>query len=125
MITGTVNAVKEAVIRLKARGFSGQEHEFDAVVDTGFTGYLTLPPTVIAGLGLPFAGHQQIILGDGSVQVVEIYTGLVEWDGIDVLVTAESEEVEPLVGMALMDGYRLTVDNVGGGAVTLELLPIP
>ena len=36
MMTGTVNAHREAILRLTVRDANGQEHERDAVVDTGF-----------------------------------------------------------------------------------------
>ncbi|MDE2736209.1 MAG: hypothetical protein OXI72_17565 [Gemmatimonadota bacterium] len=52
MITGIVSADYEAVIRLKVQGPIGQEREVDAVVDTGFNGFLTLPPRLITPLGL-------------------------------------------------------------------------
>ena len=34
---------------------SGQVHDIEAVVDTGYSGFLTLPTVLVAGLGLPFA----------------------------------------------------------------------
>jgi len=36
MITGVVTADREAVIRLSVRGPTDQEHEVEAVIDTGF-----------------------------------------------------------------------------------------
>ena len=44
MIERSVNAAYEAVISLSLRGPSGQAQEIDAVIDTGFNGFLTLPP---------------------------------------------------------------------------------
>jgi len=52
MIRGAVNADREATIRLSVRGPSGQEREVDADIDTGFDGWLSLPPSLIADLGL-------------------------------------------------------------------------
>ncbi|MGE3540492.1 MAG: hypothetical protein AB7N91_24010 [Candidatus Tectimicrobiota bacterium] len=52
MITGRVNADAEAIIRLPIRAADGREQEMEAVLDTGFNGSLTLPPAVIATLGL-------------------------------------------------------------------------
>jgi predicted aspartyl protease len=43
MIRGTVNASREAVVRLRLRGPTGVEAEIDAIIDTGFTETLTLP----------------------------------------------------------------------------------
>jgi predicted aspartyl protease len=52
MITGVVTTSYQAVIRLTVRGPEGQEQEIAAVTDTGFDGTLTLPPALIATLGL-------------------------------------------------------------------------
>ena len=54
MIQGSVNAAYEAVVTLAVRGPAGQTTEIDAVIDTGFTGFLTLPPALVSELGLPF-----------------------------------------------------------------------
>ena len=54
MISGWVNAFREAVVRLPVQGARGREQAIEAVLDTGFNGYLTLPPELIAELGLPF-----------------------------------------------------------------------
>ena len=43
MITGTVTAEREAVINLQVCDTSGQQYSIEAVIDTGFTGALTLP----------------------------------------------------------------------------------
>ena len=52
MITGVVAAYRQAIIRLTVRGPQEQEQEIQAVIDTGFDGSLTLPPKLIATLGL-------------------------------------------------------------------------
>ena len=38
MITGTVTAYREAIIRLSVRGPGGEEKTVEAVIDTGFAG---------------------------------------------------------------------------------------
>ncbi|MDE0077707.1 MAG: hypothetical protein OXO50_09320 [Caldilineaceae bacterium] len=57
MIEGRVNANDEAMIHLVLRGFAGEEQTVEAIIDTGFTGYLTLPAALIAWLGLSWAGR--------------------------------------------------------------------
>jgi predicted aspartyl protease len=44
MITGVVNANREATMRLVVTGPDGQQVDTEAIIDTGFTGFLTLPP---------------------------------------------------------------------------------
>ena len=43
VIEGVVNDAYEAVIPLTLQGSAGQTREIEAVVDTGFNGFLTLP----------------------------------------------------------------------------------
>ena len=43
MITGVAQS-DEARIRLKVKGLRGREQEVEAVIDTGYTASLTLPP---------------------------------------------------------------------------------
>ena len=51
MITGAVKS-DEARVRLTVKGQRGRVQEVEAVIDSGFTGALTLPPALIATLGL-------------------------------------------------------------------------
>jgi hypothetical protein len=52
MITGVVTADHQAIIRLSVRGPTGQEQEIDAIIDTGFDGWLSLPCSLIVLLSL-------------------------------------------------------------------------
>ena len=51
MITGVVKS-DEARIRPKVKGPRRREQEVEAVIDTGYTASLTLPPSLVAALGL-------------------------------------------------------------------------
>lgn len=53
MIQGEVNDAYEAVISLTVQGPLGQATEVEAVIDTGFTGFLSLPTALVTELG-PF-----------------------------------------------------------------------
>jgi predicted aspartyl protease len=57
MITGVVTANHEATIPLVVHGVHGQQETIEAVIDTGFTGSLTLPPMLITALGLSWRGR--------------------------------------------------------------------
>lgn len=58
MMSGTVNSDPEAVLRLSLRDAGGAPHGAGAVIDTGFNGFLTLTPSLIEALGLPWLCRQ-------------------------------------------------------------------
>jgi len=120
MITGLVNADLEAVIRLKIRGASGQEEDIEAVIDTGFNGFLTLPLSIISALGCAYLSQGFVILGGGRLEETPIYETIVNWDGQDFSVETDAAESEPLVGMTLMNSYELMVHAEIGGLVSLR-----
>ncbi|MGI4791360.1 MAG: hypothetical protein ACRYFS_21235 [Janthinobacterium lividum] len=120
MITGEINADREAEIRLTVHDAAGREAEFKAVIDTGFTDYLTLPPALIASLQLVFRESAEFVLADGNAVAFETYTASVIWDGIEKTVLVLASEGGPLVGMSLLYGYRVIMDVVDGGVVTIE-----
>ena len=71
MITGKITIHQEAVIELEVVGLN-QPARIETVIDTGFTGYLTLPSTLIDRLKLQQAGDQITILGDENRVVLKI-----------------------------------------------------
>ena len=66
MITGVVDARRDATIRLPVRDANGREQEVVAILDTGFSGSMTLPPTVIAALRLPWRTRGLVIIANGT-----------------------------------------------------------
>jgi clan AA aspartic protease len=114
MIVGIVQG-REARIRLTIRGFGGREQEIDAVVDSGYTGWLTLPPTVIADLQLRWQSFGRGILADGSVSAFDVYRARVVWDGRVRSLFAGEFDATPLVGMALLRGYEYKMQVRGTG----------
>lgn len=123
MISGVVTANYEATIPLVVRGVHGQESPIDAIMDTGFTGALTLPSALIATLGLPWLGRQRVMLGDGSVRFFNVYTATILWDGQPRSVEVDEADPDPLLGMSLLAGHEVRMQIVNGGAVIIEALP--
>jgi clan AA aspartic protease len=123
MIIGNVNTSREAVIQLAVLGENKQKQGIRAVVDTGYTGYLTLPSTVITNLGLTWYMQQEGILGDGSLCLFNVYEASVIWDGQIRSVEINESEADPLVGMGLLEGFELKIQGVAGGLVTITALP--
>lgn len=113
------------MIRPTVQGPVGEEQEIEAIIDTGFNGSLTLPPSLIAALGLPWLARERVLLGDGRVEQLDVYAATIIWDEEPLRVMAEAASIDPLVGMALMYGYELNIRNVEGGTVTLKRLTDP
>jgi clan AA aspartic protease len=123
MMTGVVNAHLEALVRLTVGGPGGQEQEIEAVIDTGFDGSLSLPPTLIDTLGLPWRRRGRAVLADGSESVFDIYEASLIWDGALRRITVDAADTDPLLGMALLYNYELTVQVIEGGRVRIQALP--
>jgi clan AA aspartic protease len=102
MMTGHVNSRLEAVIALKVYESSGAAREIEAVIDTGYAGYLTLPSAVIGTLGLGSLGLSYLTLADRSEVLSDVYQAAVEWDGQTRTIVVDTLESEALVGMALL-----------------------
>jgi clan AA aspartic protease len=122
VIQGTVNTQNEPVIFLTIRGFQGQELNTEAVIDTGFSGHLSLTPEQRDFLKLLPSEVADSTLADGTIKTVLLYTVIVVWDGIERLALAVADDVTPLVGMALLEGHRLTIDAISGGNVEISRL---
>ena len=120
MIEGLVNAAYEPVVPLTVRGPTGETREVDAVIDTGFNRFLTLPSTLVAELALPFIGVSRVVLANGSEETLDMHDVTVLWDGQSRDVDTFAADVTPLVGMSLLDGYALHVHVRDGGRVTIE-----
>jgi clan AA aspartic protease len=122
MIYGVVNLRREATLPLVIGNLTGQREVIDTVIDTGFDGFLSLPSEIIARLGLPWTISNLATLGDGSEVLFDFYTGTIIWDGQYRTIDIAESETEPLLGMAMLYGYRLQIDNVEGGSVKIEAL---
>ncbi|MBD2542917.1 clan AA aspartic protease [Planktothricoides raciborskii] len=119
MIAGIVNGDFEAMLSLSICGSDGKFYTQDAIVDTGFNGWLSLSPDLIDRLNLKWKRRGRAILGDGSECVFNIYEAVVLWDGVYLTIPIDEADSEPLVGMSLMEGYQLMVEVFEGGKVEL------
>lgn len=122
MITGAVKS-DEARIRLKVKGRRGREQEVEAVIDSGYSGALTLPPALITTLDLRWQTVERATLADGSTCVFQVYVGKLVWDGKVRTILVDEADAEPLVGMRLLRGHELKMQVRARGKVTIKRLP--
>jgi clan AA aspartic protease len=122
MIHGVVSRNREATISLVIVNENRQTKLITAVIDTGYTGFLSLPSEIITELNLAWTGIDRGTLGDGSEVTFEIYAAKVIWDGEYRDIPINEAETDPLVGISLLYGYDLHIQTVEGGNVTIKRL---
>ncbi len=106
--TGRVTAAREALLRLRLS--AGETVE--CLVDTGFTGALVLPQSLVARLGLPIIGREVFEMVGERRLVDGVALSEVEWLGATKTVRVIVSE-DTLLGTELLDGTRLVIDYVG------------
>jgi clan AA aspartic protease len=122
MIHGIVSKNREATISLVVVNESRQTKLITAVIDTGYTGFLSLPSEIITELNLSWTGIDRGTLGDGSEVTFEVYAAKVIWDGEYRDIPINEAQTDPLVGISLLYGYDLHIQTVEGGSVTIKQL---
>ena len=123
MIVGSVRENGDAVVSIGLLGARSLQREVDCIVDTGFNEGLTLPPDLIGALELPSLGGTTFTLADGSEGFTSIFDASVEWFGQLRRVIVLELDGNPLIGMAMLRGSRVTIDVVPDGPVGIEPLP--
>ena len=110
----------EAWVTVPVMDADGELQHHDVIVDTGFTGWLTLPEADIRRLGLVRAGYRDSITASGNAEEFDYYETWVSWHGqlheIEVFQSID----QPLLGMGLLEGSLVTVDAREGSAVIIE-----
>jgi clan AA aspartic protease len=124
MIKGWVNTHREALVPLPLRGAQGEDHAIEAVIDTGYNGFLTLPPYLIVRLGLPFLRSSRAILGDGSTVEFDIHEATLLWNGRLRRIPVDAADVNPLLGMGLLYGHELNIEVIENGNARIRALEI-
>jgi clan AA aspartic protease len=117
---GAVNSSLEATVVATLRGVAGVSQPHSFVIDTGFTGDLTLPGEAVESLQLTWLGQEEGILADGRAEVFDVYRGEVLWDDHWRPVEIQCASVYPLLGMSLLSGHDLFVRVMPGGSVRIE-----
>lgn len=119
---GYVNPRYEARLTVQIADAHNHLHEFEAVIDTGFNGAITLPSKIIHRLGLPWQTRGRAAMANGQVDYFDSYSGWAQWGDEKRPILIESAETIPLVGMRLLRGYRVCIEAERNGLVTLEAI---
>ena len=122
MIEGAVNALYEAVVSLSLQGSAGQTRDIEAVVDTGYSGFLTLPIALVTELELPFAYTSRAFLANDDEVDFDVHYATILWDGHLRDIEADATGSTPLLGMSLLAAHSLYVEVSDGGPVVIQAM---
>jgi clan AA aspartic protease len=119
VIHGTVvglQARMNVILRLP----QGSDLEIECVIDTGFEGFLTLPPAIIRELDLPYVARIDANLADDSSIAAYVYRITILWNGVEREIAALGIGRRPLIGTALLEDCHLGIDFCDGGTVVVD-----
>ncbi|MFQ5927024.1 MAG: hypothetical protein ACE5MH_06270 [Terriglobia bacterium] len=122
--TGYFSDAGDPVVRISISGpFRRLAKEFEVTIDTGFSGFLSIPLLQAFPLGLILTGSTSVRLADGSVQyrLTALAVVFVDDETEVELVILEPRATAVLAGMQLLRVFRKKlVVSLEGGTVLLE-----
>ena len=121
MMTGRVSRL-HALLPVTFRLPNQPDLSIEFVVDTGYTGSLTLPLDAINALVLQFEFDLPASLADDSEVLVPVRSATILWHGTEQSVRVLAMGKRPLLGTLLLDGYELHAQFTEQGIVGIERL---
>ena len=117
MIEGWITADGWPQVELVIFDANGSRQTITVLVDTGYDGYLVLPPGTVRELGLADTGETgNVTIASGDSEEWPVYRANVLWDGQVRGVEVLASDSPPLLGMAMIydpdagHADRLTID---------------
>ena len=123
MIRGAFNERLQPMVVLEIADGEGRLHPVEALMDTGFTQHLTLPPDEVARLGLEYKEPLPMILANGQRIEAPMYRGLVNWFGEPRRVNVIAVGRLPLLGMPMLENCKTTLLAQPGNEILIEEIP--
>jgi predicted aspartyl protease len=125
--TGYLDNAGHPHIKIRVWGLSDQfGQEFEAMIDTGFSGYLSLPLVRAFPLALTLFGTTQYELADGSMSPKLLAHGNIDHEGeiTSGLIALESNaNCGPLLGMEFLRQSKKMLLLGKGGVMLLDEPP--
>jgi predicted aspartyl protease len=122
---GSLDKDGSPTLKIKVSGvFSGAAAEFVAIIDTGFTGFLSMPLIAAFPLGLPLSGTTSVQLADGQDQSKLMAQCKVTIDDKTEpkfgLVILEPSSTTTLVGMEFLRAFKFGLFLSASGVLLFE-----
>ena len=120
MISGKVDQSLQARVALQLMGGDGRLQPVEVVLDTGFDEDLTMPPDMVQQLDLTPEDKLRVVLANGEEVSLDSWSGMALWHDRMHPVLVLQADGEPLLGMRLLQGSRVTLDVLDDGDVAIE-----
>ena len=117
---GRCNDTLDLILELHVINDQRQAVVVDAVIDTGFSGAVSVPADVVNQLDLLFARQVVGYLADGSTTIVELYFARLLCGTRMVETEIAAAGTQALIGVQFLAGQRLTADFEINGSVYLQ-----
>lgn len=121
MIEGRIDDHLEARITLPILTAGGRE-EIEFLVDTGFNGFVAIPPSLVQRLQLEVGAVQTGVTADGRTGYFDTVSVEIMWHQTPLSLRAQVLD-EPLIGTRLLRGNRLSANWVVDGPFRLSRIP--
>jgi predicted aspartyl protease len=109
---GAFDGIGNPTVSIQVAGvYSSPPETFNAIIDTGFTGFLSMPIIRAFPLGLPLRGSTDVTLADGKTQSRLMADALVTVGGQSHtgLVILEPAATDVLLGMDFLRTFSLAL----------------
>ena len=111
MIEGIVNDFDEPIIRLDIHISSNNSKKVNAIIDTGFNGYISIPTILIEQSNWDFIGTEEYELANGDIVEEKLYLGKIIFDGDEIEVFSLTNRTKDvLIGTKILKNKILKVD---------------
>lgn len=125
--TGFLDKAGHPHIKIRVWGLAEQfAQEFEAMIDTGFSGYLSIPLVRAFPLALTLFGTTQYELADGSMSPKLLAHGSIDYEGevTSGLIALEANaNCGPLIGMEFLRQSKKMLVLGRNGVVLMDELP--
>jgi clan AA aspartic protease len=118
MITGHIDENLEARVKIQLV-CEDNIVDVEFLVDTGFNGYLAVPPSLVTRLDLQLGAVQRGITADGRVGFFDTVEVQIIWHNRPLKLRAQVLD-EPLIGVRLLNGNEFFANWSPGAELQLS-----
>jgi predicted aspartyl protease len=119
---GSLDKSGSPLLKLCIGGILSDSQEIEGIIDTGFTGFLSMPMLTAFPLGLTLSGSTSVTLADGSSQVKLTALGKAIIGGEERIGTIILEwgQTDILIGMAFLRTFNRILYVDARGSISLH-----